>query len=339
LDNTLYRGVLGEDGPAGLEVDADYEKVQEALIDLRGQGLFISVVSRNEIGDVQDLFEQRKDFLLRPEHVDAWAVSWGKKSDGIRDAAEQLRVAPETFLFLDDNPGELLQVQTSIPGIAIGHASTPAMSLQVLTYYPGLFSFDDAGTDSFRAADLASERARAQLRTSSNEVDYLAALEVELDFALDRPSDRARLAQLSSKTNQFNTALTRLDELDIDARMKDPMARIVSIEMSDRLSASGIIGFLAATRDSAGEVTVEDVCVSCRALGRGVEDIMLAEALAKIADELGVARLSIPFTEGPRNGPALQWLNRTAESIADGCAVVRPDNARGISTVKIRWVG
>lgn len=339
LDNTLYHGVLGEEGPAGLVVDADYKQVQEKVVDLRRQGLFVSVISRNEMSDVRALFEQREDFPLRPEHVDAWAVSWGKKSDGIREAAQQLRVAPETFLFVDDNPGELLEVQTSIPGIEIGHASSPVMSLQVLTFHPGLFSFGDAGADAFRTADLASEDARAQLRMTSSEEDYLAALQVELVFALDRPTDRARLAELSSKTNQFSTALARLDEMDIDARMKDPMARVVSIDMSDRLSSSGIIGFVAAMRNQAGEVTIEDVCVSCRALGRGVEELMLAEALAVVANELGAKHLTVPFTEGPRNGPALHWLSRTAESMTGGRATVAPHSPSGISTLTIRWEG
>jgi FkbH-like protein len=309
LDNTLYRGVLGEDGPDGVVLTEDHKRLQETLKALHQQGFFLGIVSRNEMADVKELFARRADFPLQAEDIDAWGVSWGRKSQALHEIAAAVRVAPSTFLFLDDNAGELIEVSEEHPDVATVFAVDPAEVGRVLTLHPGLFAFDDSGADGLRTADLAAEAARGSLRShASDPNEYLAALGVEMTFHLDDRAGVKRLAELSNKTNQFTTALRRLTEIDLAERIADPDARVVSVRVQDKLADSGVIAMISARRQADGRVLVEDVCVSCRALGRGIEGVLLDTALHRIGTELDAEELHLAVSEGPRNAPARSWL-------------------------------
>jgi FkbH-like protein len=309
LDNTMYDGVLGEDGIDGVVVTDDHRRMQLALKELHERGIFLAVVSRNELADVEALFDQRDDFVLTRGDIDAWGVSWGAKSVALQDIADQLRIAPGTFAFIDDNPGELVEVAGRHPDLTTIFASDPAAVRRVLALSGGLFRFADAGADRLRAHDLRAETERRELQTQAADPNaYLAALAVELTFALDRPGDLARLAELSHKTNQFTTALARLTQVQLAERQADPSARVVSVHVKDKLADSGIVTMISARRQADGSTLVEDICVSCRALGRGLEDVMLRTALDRIATELNATELTLATTTGPRNAPARDWL-------------------------------
>lgn len=329
LDNTLYRGVLGEDGPDGVVLTEDHKRLQETLKALHQKGFFLGIVSRNEMSDVTDLFARRPDFPLQAADVDAWGVSWGRKSQALHEIAAAVRVAPGSFLFIDDNAGELIEVADEHPDVATVFADHPADVVRALTLHPGLFAFVDAGADVLRTADLAAEAARGSLRAEAgNPNDYLAALGVEMTFALDDRSGVKRLAELSNKTNQFTTALRRLSEIELAERMDDPGARVVSVRVQDKLADSGVIAMISARRQEDGRVVVEDVCVSCRALGRGIEGFLLDTALHRIGVELDAEDLHLAVTDGPRNAPARTWLatlgGRSAPGSATSSVVVVP---------------
>jgi FkbH-like protein len=309
LDNTMYDGVLGEDGIDGIVVTDDHRRMQQDLKDLHARGIFLAVISRNELADVEALFDQRADFALSRDDIDAWGVSWGAKSVALQDIADQLRIAPGTFAFIDDNPGELVDVAGRHPGLTTVFASDPAAVRRVLALSGGLIRFTDAGADRLRTHDLRAEAERRGLRAQAADPNaYLAALAVELTFGLDQPGDLARLAELSHKTNQFTTALARLTQVQLAERLADPAARVVSIHVKDKLADSGIVAMISARRQADGSTLVEDICVSCRALGRGLEDVMLRTALDRIASELAATELTLATTTGPRNAPARDWL-------------------------------
>jgi FkbH-like protein len=338
LDGTLYDGVLGEDGVDGLRMGEHHRALHQQVARLHDQGVFVAIVSKNDAKDVDHLFASGAMGMTKSD-VDAWAVSWGQKDEAVTEIAAQLRIAPDSFVFVDDNPGELLRVSLAHAGLAVLHAADPAITSRALARFPGLFRFADAGADKLRVADMAAETERDALRRSSADPDsYLRSLEVRLTYGVNRAEDRARLAELSAKTNQFCTSLKRLNEGDIAQRLEDRGACVLSIGMEDRLSDSGIVAFMSARCE--GDVAiVEDICVSCRALGRGVENYMLQEGLKKVAEELEVGSLHVPWTDGPRNGPALAWL-------AELCGQVLTDNPLSIpvpsprpTPVTVSWAG
>jgi FkbH-like protein len=338
LDNTLYRGVLGEDGPDGVVLTDDHRRLQETLKSLHQKGFFLAIVSRNEMADVQNLFARRPDFPLQAADIDAWGVSWGRKSQALHEVAAAVRVAPSTFLFLDDNAGELIEVSEEHPGVSTAFADDPADAVRALALHPGLFTFTDAGVDVLRTADLAAEAARGALRSQAGDPDdYLAALGVELEFTLDDRAGVRRLAELSNKTNQFTTALRRLTEIELAERMDEANARVVSVRVKDKLADSGVIAMISARRQQDGRVLVEDVCVSCRALGRGIEDVLLDTALHRIGVELDAQDLHLAVADGPRNAPARAWLDRLGGRPAPGVVVVRTPVPRPDVPVTATW--
>jgi FkbH-like protein len=320
LDNTLYDGVLGEDGVAGVRLTEAHAALQRRIVELGAEGLFLAVCSRNEAADVRELFAARADFPLRPEHLLAMEVSWGAKSDGLRRIAESLRIGTDALLFVDDNPGELAAVASELPDVKSLYAGPRAQdALDALNFYPGIHRFRADETDALRARDLEATRQRANLAAEAEDPDsYLRSLDIRLQVTRDSRAELDRLASLSVKTNQFNLSLRRLSPTEVERFITAPDHSAVSVRLSDRLSDSGIIGAMF-TRREGDTVFVDELCISCRALGRRLEDVMVAEAVRSAADGADVRQVCFRPVEGPRNQPALAWLTQFAgDSAAAG---------------------
>jgi FkbH-like protein len=308
LDNTLYAGVLGEDGPAGVQLSAAHLELQRKLLCLREQGVFLALASRNEPEDVDRLFAERPDLPLRPEHFSARSIAFRDKAEGIGDIAAALRIAPEAMLFLDDNPGEIATLATEVAGLKMLHAADPALTARALDFYPGLHGFPHGRDDALRVADLAAAEGRARAATSAQSREaYIRSLEVVLTLASDQPAHLERMAALSNKTNQFNTAFLRLTEAQVAKRFADPCCRSISIALRDRLSDSGIVAVLFLRRDGSALV-VDEIVISCRALGRSIEPAMVTEGLRRGLRDLPASEVRFVFRQGTRNDPARAFL-------------------------------
>jgi FkbH-like protein len=313
LDDTLFAGVLGEDGPEGVVLTPGHRSLQEYLLDLRRGGLFLALVSRNEESDVQQLFARRTDFPLHWEDFSARQIHWRSKADSLAMIAEVLRVGMESILYVDDNPGELASAAHANPELRLVHATRDALlTRRVLEYFPGIWSRGDAGADVLRVQDLDANARRLAIQSqAANPADYLRSLQVSLVFRLNHLAAMKRIHELSQKTNQFNLSLKRFSEPEIERRLQFPSSKVVTIRLADRLSDSGIIGVLLA-KEEAGTIVVEELCISCRALGRGLEDIMVAKALETAWPQWPGKPLVFEQALGPRNDPARQWLRRLA---------------------------
>jgi FkbH-like protein len=155
---------------------------------------------------------------------------------------------------------------------------------------------------------LEASRQRDLLRASTTASDYVREMQIELTYALNPTKSRGRLAELSQKTNQFNTGLQRFSEVEIARRLEAPAHFTISIAMRDKFCDSGIIGAIFG-RSQGDRLVIDEVSVSCRALGRNVESPMIALALAPIMDQYGLREVVFCFREGPRNSPARMWLS------------------------------
>lgn len=313
LDNTLYDGVLGEDGPAALRLSDDRAALQHRLVELADSGLLIAVLSKNEPEDVDRMFRERSDFPLRPEKLSAVVASWRPKVEGMTSILERLRIGPDSVLLVDDNLGELAAVSDALPGVVPLHAADAGQALRGLRWHPGLAALRSSREDSIRAADLASfETRRALETTASNPLAYLRSLEVRLGFALSPVDQLSRIHELSTKTNQFNTGFLRLSETDVAALLADSTSSLVTVSLQDRLSDSGVIGLIVIRTVPGTPPMVEEVAISCRALSRGVEDAIIVEALRGALGSSPPDRVRFRFEPGPRNGPARDWLGRVS---------------------------
>lgn len=344
LDMTLYRGVLGEDGPAGVVLTAGHEALQHALRDLRDDGVLLALVSRNEPADVEALFAARPDFPLRLEDFTARAVGWGAKSEGVAAAAAALRMSSDAVVFVDDNVGELAEVAAGLQIAGLLHAAEPDATATALALFPGLHGRTRTAEDDLRALDLAAATQRAQ--AAGDPGDYLRSLRARLTLQLDPHDLLPRMAALTAKTNQFNATLRRTGEPELGRWLDDPEVGLVTAALSDRLSDSGVVALVAGRVARDGRLLVEELCVSCRALGRGVEDVLLAAAIGRLMEEAGASSAAVRYVPGPRNEPARSWLAAHSAVPVDGPGEVPldwdPDTCRalvGDAPVAVTWGG
>jgi FkbH-like protein len=315
LDNTLHAGVLGEDGVNGVMLTPEHESLQRYIKGLQQCGIFIALVSRNKQPDVQILFEQRTDYPLRWEDFSATEVSWGEKADALQRISQTLRISTDAILFVDDNPGELAAVTQRIGKLHTLYAGPCAeLTRLAIEYYPGLWRWKQDADDAKRIFDLKANAERDALAlTHADPAEYLRSLQVTLSFYWNELSQIGRLADLCNKTNQFNLALRRFGEAELSQRIKSIDACVASVQLSDRLSDSGIIAVIVAVRRDR-KIIVEELCISCRALGRQLENDIILHALRQMPIWRDCSMVEFQVQRGDRNQPALDWLNGAFET-------------------------
>ena len=310
LDQTLYEGVLGEDG-FQVRLSAGHAGLQSALKSLMTSGVFLGLVSRNTREDVEALFAARADFPLKLGDFSAVEIGWGSKSDAIRRACVQLRIDPSAIVFIDDNPGELLEVAAHLPQVGLIHAAPDAeQTCRNLDFFPGIWTWGVSPTDLVRVADLNAETERKNLEIlAADKMAYLRELRPNLEIWIRPLALRDRLHELSNKTNQFNLNLSRLDEVAVHGYLHHPGKFAITVGLSDRLTDSGIVAAMFGSVIG-DEITVEEWVISCRALGRELEGLMAASALRALAPGAKVA--SFHYKSGPRNSPGRDWLAKAS---------------------------
>lgn len=310
LDNTLHAGILGEDGVGNVVLTPGHKNLQLYVKELLKRGIFIALVSRNERADVESLFTRRDDYPLRWEDFSAIEVSWGDKSEALQRIARKLRIAADAILFIDDNPGELAAVTQHVAKLQTLYADPCAeLTRSAIEYYPGLWRWKQEADDAKRILDLKASAERDSLAmTHTDPAEYLRSLQVTLSYFWDSHHLLGRLSDLCRKTNQFNLALRRFNETEISDRMNRPDASVAGVQLSDRLSDSGVIALIVAER-SGTQLIVEELCISCRAIGRQLENDIILYALRQMPIWEGCKNVVFRVRYGERNQPALDWLN------------------------------
>lgn len=337
LDNTLYSGTLGEDGVDGITFSANHRAILQRLAELHEGGLLLAISSRNQAEDVDALLAGGHLGELSRDHFLSIEADWGSKSDHLTRILNAARFSEEHVVFIDDNPGELLQVSGSFPDIGIIFAKDPGMTRLALEWFPGLWRPARSSEDLLRAKDLVANKLREQL-SDVHSSSALSQLQITVRVN-EQPVDSVRrLSELSSKTNQFNTNLARLPEPVLAARCKDSKSVLVAISLEDRFADSGIVGYISG-QVNGDCLVLDDIAISCRALGRGIEDPVLDAVFTRLADRLGLSAIEILSVEGPRNGPALAWLSRAAQVVQSGrwSWIPRMEMKELVSQVNLIW--
>lgn len=313
LDNTLHAGVLGEDGVSGVILTPQHSLLQQALKEHQQNGVFLTLVSKNEEADARVLFRSRRDYPLNWCDFSAAEVSWDDKALGIQEIASKLRISSDAILFVDDNPGELLAVNAQLPELRSIFAHEDAsLTQRAIKYFPGLWRWDVGEDDSKRIQDLHVNDEREVIANNANDLDeYFRALQVKILVHQDETSQANRLADLCGKTNQFNLAIRRYSKVELYEFFESDSINVASVEVSDRLSDSGVIAVIVA--ELKGEcMYVNELCVSCRAMGRHLESAMIISALREMPIFEKCKKLKFAVQVGDRNQPALKWISNLA---------------------------
>src|SRR5579862_450908 len=307
-DDTLWKGICGEDGPQGVTVDPPRRALQEFMLAQHAAGMLLCLCSKNNVEDVLDTFRLHPEMALRLEHFTAWRINWSPKPVNLAALAEELELGLDSFILVDDNPKECREVEASCPQVL--SLTLPAHDGEISQFLKHVWAFDRLRVteeDRARPAMYAQqiERQRAESQAASLE-DFLASLQLEVRIAPMSPKDLARVAQLTQRTNQMNFTTVRRSESDIQALLGSGKAECLTVHVSDRFGSYGLAGAMI-FRGGADTVAVDTFLLSCRALGRGVEHRMLA-ALGQIARQRGLSGVEARFVRSQRNRPALLFL-------------------------------
>lgn len=297
LDNTLWGGVVGEDGVDGIALGGDYPgnaflAFQSFVANLRASGVLLAAVSKNNVEDAKEVFDSRPDLPLRWEDFSSHQVNWQDKATNLKAVAAELNLGLNAIVFADDNPMECDLVGTHLPDITIVHLDGPPDNFPSRILSTGAFdTVRLTEEDTRRAGSYRSEKEREALRGESVDTsDFLRTLGLRLRIGPAEERDLERVAQLFGKTNQFNLTTRRHDQTAISAFRNDPNAEIVTARLADRFGDYGLIGVGVLVADGAGRCTIDSFLMSCRVLGRNVEESMMTyfdhRARALGADEL-----------------------------------------------------
>ena len=310
-DNTLWGGVVGEDGVGGLELGDGFpgrafQEFQGQLRRLAVQGVMLAVVSKNNEADVLDVFESHDGMVLGAEDVTTWRVNWQAKPENIESIVSELNIGADSVVFIDDNPVEILEVSQRVPGVRCLIVPEEVADLPNLLMDSGLFrGIRASAEDRQRSEMMQSEAIRRGVSQAMNREDFLASLDLRVDFFFASDAHVARVSQLTVKTNQFNLTTVRRDQKEVGALMAAPTSEVCAIRVSDRFGDYGVVG-VAIADVTADTWSIDTFLVSCRVLGRGVETALLS-ALASEATRRGATRLIGSYAPTRKNGQVAEF--------------------------------
>ena len=324
-DNTLWGGVVGEDGVAGLQLGGGfpgnlYTELQRSIRALKERGVTLVAVSKNNEADVWEVFSQRPEMILRHTDFSAHRINWQDKATNLREIAAELNLGLDAFVLLDDNPVERDWVSEALPEVEVCPASDPMEMLRWLATGRCFDTLAITREDGLRAKSYAAAEERSRLASQTGNLEeYLTGLGTQVEVGCNTESQVARVAQLTQKTNQFNLTTRRYTESEIKDKLNDPAWRVYWCSCRDRFADEGVIG-AALVNISGSEWHLDTLLMSCRVLGRGVEKAFLG-SICNQAHAGGAKTMRGEFIRSAKNSQTEKFLETcgfaAAEKIGD----------------------
>jgi FkbH-like protein len=310
LDNTLWGGVVGEDGPAGVKIgpgDPEGEAfldLQHRLKALQAQGVLLAVCSKNNPGDVHELFESRPEMPLKLSDFAAVEVSWEPKHEGLKKIAAALNLGTDSLVFMDDNPAETSLIAQMLPEVKT--VLLPPDPAEYAAFVERLTDFERTAVleeDARKTSQYRENRQRQELQAAAGDLaTYLASLRTELAIGRARRDDLPRVHQLFTKTNQFNLTTQRYTPAEVERFIGSPICELWVARARDRFGELGTIGAILLKRDGR-VVYVDSFLMSCRAMGRGIETALMNHLKHRLLDEPGHLELRGRYLPTAKNKP------------------------------------
>lgn len=292
-DNTLWGGIIGEDGLRGIKLGQTYPgsayyEFQQEVLNLYNRGVILALCSKNNKEDVWEVFRKHPDMILKEKHIATAQINWRDKAANLRQIALDLNIGLDSLVLVDDSEFEANLIREVLPEVEVIRVPpTKVMSSRNILASCGLFeTLTLSAEDKKRGVMYKAEVARNKLQDQATDMEaYYKSLEMVLEIHLASEFAIPRIAQLTQRTNQFNLTTKRYSEADIKAFADSSNSDVVYVQLKDRFGDSGIVG--ACVIKYADKTAIFDsFLLSCRVLGRGVEDAFLIQAL-KLAKKRG----------------------------------------------------
>jgi len=307
LDNTLWGGVIGDDGLGGIKIGYGAEgeafvAFQKYLLGLKQRGVLLAVCSKNDESNARQPFEQHPDMVLRPGDISCFRANWDDKAGNIAKIAEELNLGLDSFVFIDDNPAERKIVRDYLPAVAVPELpSDPALYARFLDQQNYFELTTLSREDADRARMYKENAARLSLQSEIVDIDeYLTSLEMSASVARLGSATLARASQLICKSNQFHLTTTRYSEPELEQLAGRPNHTCLTFRLKDRFGDNGLIGVVLLIAEAA-TLTIDTWVMSCRVLSRGMEEFIL-ESIADTAKASGCDVIRGIYRETRKNG-------------------------------------
>jgi FkbH-like protein len=327
---------VGEDGLDGIKLGHTYpgncyRDFQQALLALSNRGILLALNSKNNEADALRVIDEHPDMVLRRHHFAATRINWQDKAQNLRELARELNIGLDSLVFVDDNPVECELVRREIPECAVVQLpDKPYLLPAVPAALPGVEKIRLTDEDRAKREMYRAQAARRDDESRfSNLDDFLNSLAIEVAIEPATTFSIPRIAQLTQKTNQMNMTTRRYTEAEIRGLSSDPASAVFSISSKDRFGDNGIIGVMI-LRFAGAECTIDTFLLSCRVIGRGIEQAMMA-FVSELCAARGLQSLRAEFFATAKNQPAAGFYERCGLSrisdtlfIADIGAVALP---------------
>jgi FkbH-like protein len=308
LDNTVWGGVIGDDGLEGIAIaqgDARGEAhlaVQRLALDLRSRGIVLAVSSKNTDEVAREPFLKHPEMLLKLEHIAVFQANWNDKATNLKAIADELSLGIDSLVFLDDNPVERGLVRKLIPEVAVPELpDDPALYARTLAAAGYFEAVSFAEEDLKRAGFYQDNARRATLKKQTGGVDaYLESLDMTITFQPFDATGRARITQLINKSNQYNLTTRRYTEPEVAEAEQDPCVFTLQTRLGDIFGDNGMISVVICRQATEGVWEIDTWLMSCRVLGRKVEQMVLGEIL-RHAHAAGIRKLHGAYKPTGRN--------------------------------------
>jgi len=316
LDNTLWGGVLGEDGISGVKMSGDYPGnafmyFQKALVGLANSGVILTVCSKNNEADVTELWEKNPFVIIGPKHIAAYRINWQNKADNIRELAKELNIGLDSMVFVDDNPTERELVRQQLPMVSV--PEFPKRPYGLMEFYATLVN------DYFRTYRLTKEdltkteqyKANAQRALEQAKftdlTDFIRSLDIHIDIAKANEFNIPRIAQMTQKTNQFNLTTHRYTEADINSFIANS-DDVYCISVSDKFGDSGITGEII-IKYNGDKAEIDTLLLSCRILGKDIEKTFVKSVLNLLVQQ-GISKVTATYIPTAKNAQVADFYDK-----------------------------
>jgi FkbH-like protein len=316
LDNTLWGGILGEDGIEGIQIGGDYPgnaflMFQQQIEELGKQGVILAVCSKNNIEDVRQAWSLNDSIVLKENHFAALKINWVNKSDNIKSLAQELNIGLDSMVFLDDNPSERELIKTVIPEVDVPDFPTqpymlPEFFKSIAEKYFSIYNL--TSEDLSKTKQYKENALRNSLKSTFTDMnDYIRSLEIELTIEEVNNITIVRAAQMTQKTNQFNLTTQRYTDTDLSEMLSEG-AKIYTLSVKDKFGDSGITG-LCICKLKGETVDIDSFLLSCRILGKGIEDAFMNWILKELK-QLNFKTIHSKFISSAKNIQVKEFYER-----------------------------
>lgn len=312
LDNTLWGGVLGEDGTSGIKIGGDYPGkafafFQKSLLQLSKAGVILTVCSKNNEADVLEAWDKNPFMVLKKEHFAAYRINWTDKATNIKELAEELNIGLDSFVFLDDNPTERELIKQMLPMVSVPDFPSqpyelPVFFQQLVNDYFKVYSITEE--DKKKTEQYKANAARAQAQHSFADFGaFLESLDIQITIEVANEFNIPRIAQMTQKTNQFNLTTKRYTDADVKGFWANGW-KIWCISVADRFGDNGITGCIMVNGD-----TIDTFLLSCRILGKGIEKAFVKKILSLLKEE-GLKSVWAHYIPTAKNAQVADFYDR-----------------------------